>query len=101
MTNEFREARKEGTRWWAWGLGLLVITMIVLGLVNVIGQGGRTLGERLIFKHSFQYSEAREREFTVYEAQLAEIESRLMGTLDIDTRQNLEAQASAIRISLR
>lgn len=100
--NEFREMRREGRRWWAWGLGLLVITVVVLSVLGYFGIVGRTIVERKVFERSFQYSEARKTEIATFEAQLTEIERKLAAPSTVEaTRTNLEAQAAAIRILLR
>jgi len=87
--------------WWVWVVFLLIATGIVLFGLNALGLIGQTIVERKVFENSYQYSEARKTAVAMYEAQLAEIQQKLINqSLDQNTRNNLEAQASAIRIRL-
>lgn len=86
--------------WWMWVFALLVLTGIVIFGLKSVGLIGRTIVERKVFENSFQYSEARKTEIATFEAQLAEIDRKLVSNLDENTRANLEAQAAAIRIHL-
>ena len=84
-------------RWWVWILTLMVLTAAVFGGLRIVG----VFGERIIFKESFQYKEARSSEIATYSAQLAEIDRKLSSSdIDATTRTNLESQAAAIRILL-
>jgi hypothetical protein len=57
--------------------------------------------ERKVFENSYQRTESIKASITTDEAALAEIQMNLQNAnLDADTRTNLEAQASAIRIRL-
>lgn len=95
------DERKEFGKWWMWVLALLVVSSVVFGGLRVGGLIGGTVVEREVFKRSFQYKEARNSEIAVYEATLAEISTKLSNPeLDVNTRTNLEAQASALRIQL-
>lgn len=91
------EDKKYFASWWFWCLLLIILTAIILGGLRIAG----VIGERIIFQQSFQYKEARKTEITTFEAQLAEIDRKLVSELDKNTRANLEAQAAAIRIQLR
>jgi len=86
-----------GGKWWFW-----ILLMVVLSAPVYLGlRWFGVFGERVIFENSFQYSEARKVEIATYEAQLAEIEGKLANTnLDANTRTNLEAQRSALRVRL-
>lgn len=87
--------------WWMWVLGLIVVSIIVLSILDYAGVFTRTVVERKVFEESFQYSEARKVEIATYEAQLAELEKKLSNPeLDAGTRNEIEAQMSAIRIQL-
>lgn len=87
--------------WWFWVLMLLIVSGVILTGLNYAGIFGRTVMERKVFENSFQYSEARKSEIATFEAQLAEIDRKLMNSdLDGNTKVNLEAQASALRIQL-
>lgn len=91
------QEKKYFASWWFWCLGLLVMTSIIVFGLKAVG----VFGERVIFEQSYQYKESRKSEIATYNAQLAEIERKLLGQLDDNTRNNLEAQASAIRIQLQ
>jgi len=92
--------KKEFGKWWVWILLLVVISLIVIGVTRYAGLWGQTVAERVIFENSFQYKEARKTEIATFEAQLAEITHKLTGNIDDHTRNNLEAQAAALRIQL-
>lgn len=95
------EEKKEFGKWWMWVLGLMVITGIVATSLSYAGLIGRTVVERKVFENSYQYSEGQRARVKIFEAQLAEIERKLVNReLDETTRINLEAQASSVRIQL-
>lgn len=85
-------------------VGKLVMCVIAaVALATIIGIGVQacsTVGERVIFEQSHQYKQAVKSELGVFRAQLAEINHKLGGALDTATRENLEAQAAAIRIRI-
>jgi len=85
------------TAWWLWGLIMLVFTIIVLTVLNFAG----VIGERIVFKNSFQYQESKNSSIVTWEASLAEITHQLRREdLDPEIRSNLEAKQMAIRIQL-
>lgn len=87
--------------WWLWTLFLICITVVVLWLLGSVGLIGHTVVERKVFENSQQYTEARKTEILTFEAQLTEINQRLMSTtLSQEQKDNLEAQAAAIRVQL-
>lgn len=93
--------KAELTSWWAWGLGLLLLTAIAFGVLNALGLVGGTYVERKVFEQSYQRSEAKAAQATTYRAQLAEIEAQLARTdITSNTRRLLEAQAASIRVQL-
>lgn len=101
MRKEMQEARREGTKWWMWGLGLFILSVVALTSLSYFGVFTDTVVERKVFEESFQYNEARESEIATYTAQIAEIDSKLSDpNLDDATRRNLEAQKSAIEVRL-
>jgi hypothetical protein len=84
---------------------VLLVTTVVLSAVgfglNSLGLFGRTVVEREVFEHSYQRQAGLEAEIATYNATLVEIESKIANlNLDANTRSNLEAQASAIRIKV-
>ncbi len=87
--------------WWIWILFLAVITGTIFTGLSYFGIIGKTAVERVVFENSFQYKEARKSEVAVFQAQLTEIEGKLMNPeLTVGTRANLEASASSIRVQL-
>lgn len=81
--------------------GVAILFVVGFGL-NSLGLFGKTIVERKVFEQSYQRSEALASEIAMNEAALAEIEMKLSNReLDINTRKNLEAQASAARIRIR
>ena len=98
----FREEKKMIHSWWWWGLGMLVATGIILTGLSYAGLIGRTHVERVVFKNSHQYKEARNSAIGMYEAQLSQIEIQLTNPdLDPSTRTNLMAQKSALNVQLQ
>jgi hypothetical protein len=96
-----REKREFGA-WWLWVLLLVVITVPVFFGLRSAGILTRTIVEREVFEHSFQYSEARKVEIATYEASLAELQALLdSGTLTEEMAAGVAAQMAAIRIQLR
>jgi hypothetical protein len=83
--------------WWVWVSMLIMVTMIAFWGLRAVGLIGKTIVEREVFEQSYQYSEARKSEIAMFEAQLAEIDRRLMSD---STNEGLHAQAAAIRIQL-
>lgn len=103
--NDMREITKD-SYWTFWKVGPLAVLVIgalaALGFVlNSAGIIGRTVVEREVFEKSYQRSESLKARIATDEAALAEIARKLNSpNLDPNTRANLEAQASAIRIRL-
>lgn len=100
-----RIANREAT-WTFWKfLPLFLTAIIVLSVVGFglksLGLFGSTVVERKVFENSYQRSEAIKSQIAIDEAQLAEIERKLMNPgLDENTRFNLEAQKSAINVRI-
>lgn len=84
--------------WWMWLLGLVVLSSIILGVLKYVGMIGTTVVERVIFENSYQKVAADKKANNVYSAQLAEIEYKLSGNIDAQTRQDLNAQAAMLRV---
>lgn len=103
--DEVREVMKEGhwTFWKVLPLFLVVVTVVlIIGFVfRGAGLIGSTAVEREVFEQSYQRSAALKAQIATDEAVLAEI-SRQLSTQDLDqeTRNNLEAQAAAVRVRI-
>lgn len=94
--------KKEFTKWWIWLLFLIVASGAIFVFLSYAGIFGKTVVERKVFENSYQYSAGKKQQIATYEAQLAELSSKLINSnLDENTRSNIEAQMSAIRIQLR
>ena len=80
---------------------VIVVCIIVGFILKFTGVIGDTVIERVAFENSFQYSEGQKQKIAIYEAQLAEIETRLSSSLiEEGVKKDLEAQRSAIRVQL-
>ena len=102
MYDDMKEARRETKRWWFLFLGLIVVSIIVLGVLSATGIIFQTEVERRTFERSYQKKAGDKQKIATYEAQLAEIESQLRDPkLDAATKRNLRAQRAAIRVRLR
>ena len=103
--DEARQVAKDA-HWTFWRfLPVLLMAVIMLSAVgfglNSLGLFGKTVVERKVFEHSYQKQAGLQAEITIYQATLAEIERKLANlNLDANTRSNLEAQASAIRVKM-
>ena len=78
------------------------LLIIILGFVlRSAGLFGDTIVERKVFEQSYQRQESIKSELAINEATLIEIEIKLQNpNLDTNTKFNLEAQKSAIRIRI-
>lgn len=80
----------------------IVLVFIMCFILDSLAIFGRTYVERKVFENSYQRIESVKSEISINEATLVEIETRLkFSELDKNTRHNLEAQASALRIRIR
>lgn len=102
---EFRSVSKEA--WWTLPrvMLLLIVTCTILaGLgfgLRSLGVFGATVVERKVFENSYQRSESLKAEIAMNRATLAEIEAKLSNPrLDPDTRSDLEAQQTALRVRI-
>ncbi|WP_298752071.1 hypothetical protein [uncultured Arcobacter sp.] len=94
-----KEEKREGWAIWRYGIGILIVTIIIFSVLGYLGMFGQTIVERKIYENSYQYSEARKDAVYTYKAQIAEIERQLRNPeIDGTTRTNLESQLSGIRI---
>lgn len=86
----------EATKWVLWGIGvLLVITIIGYALMPISKRV-----EREVLIQSHQYKEGMADRIAVLQASLAEIDARLTGGVDEQTRKNLEVQRATINVQL-
>ena len=93
--------KKEGCSVWALILVLLVLTIAVLGVTGVIGRVVNVVVEREVFERSFQYQESKSEQIATYQAQIAELESKLSDSnLSDNAKSDVRAQLAAIRIQL-
>lgn len=103
--DDVKAVRKE-VNWTFWKI--LPLFILIVSLLTGLGFGLKSLGllggtivEREIFENSYQRSASITSRIAVDEAQLIEIERKLMNPeLDKNTRFNLEAQKSAINVRL-
>jgi len=82
------------------GVLLFIVGFMVMLVLGFALKYFGVIGERLVFKESHQYVEAKRDQIHILQAQLAEIEVQLAGELTKQMRSNLEAQAAMIRVQL-
>lgn len=92
--------KREFAGWWLWVLLLIVLSIGVLSLTGAGSVLFRTAVEREVYEQSYQYTAGQKAKIAEFEAQMDEINRQLSGSIDDTTRQNLEAQAAAIRVQL-
>lgn len=95
------QEKKDFGKWWLWVLFLPIQIVIVLSIMGYISKFTSTIVERKVFENSYQRSESIKSEVVIFEATLAEIDQKLSGSIGEQTRNELESQASSIRILLR
>lgn len=109
MDNQYREDVRKVSKeahWTFWRmLPVFVVIVLVLSIfffaLHSLGIIGETVIERKVFENSYQRQESLKSEIAINEETLIEIEGKLSNpNLDPDTRYNLEAQASAIRLRI-
>ena len=82
-------------------IGLILILSAVSFGIGSLFIVGDTVVERKVFENSYQRQESLKTEIAINEATLTEINMKLSNpNLDANTRFNLKAQASAIRIRI-
>lgn len=86
----------EATKWVFWGIGvMLVLTVIGYDLMPISKRV-----EREVLVQSHQYKEGMADRAAVLSASLAEIDARLAGGVDEQTRKGLEVQRATINVQL-
>jgi len=81
---------------------ILLVGVIIFGFVTKSAlKVGDTVVDRVVFEQSYQRSEAKITQRKLYQAQILEINNKLMNpNLDKNTKYNLEAQKSGILVML-
>ena len=75
---KFNDEKKEFGGWWLFVLGLIVVTVVVLGFMSYLGKLSGTFIERKVLESSYQKQHADETAGKTYKAQLAVIDQRLL-----------------------
>lgn len=97
-----KQERREFGRWWMWILLLVLVSTLILGATGQLGRVVDVVIQREVFENSFQYDQAREKEISTYDAQIAELEGRLLNpNLTESTRTEIEAQLSQLKVLRR
>ena len=91
--------KKELGRWWFFILGLVIVSIIVFSVLGYFGKFTSTAVERKVFEQSYQKQAGDAQKLRIYQAQLAEINSKLLSA-DSETAKELEAQASMLRVQI-
>lgn len=86
----------EATKW----VGFLLGVILIVTVLSWILWPAQKFVERQVLTNSQQYVESRNQEQKLLQAQLSEIENRLITTTDTNERRNLENQRSAFRAQL-
>ncbi len=98
-STEEREAKGFIINWWKFGLTMVVLTLIVIGILNAMGKFGSAAVNTAVFQNSYQKKSADSAADRKYKAQLAEINHQLhRADITDEHRENLEAQAASIRV---
>ena len=87
--------------WWIWILALLIISVIAMMGLRAAGMIGGVWLERKVFEQSYQKQAGDAERLATFQAQLAEINARLSGELDVATRQSLLAQRAALNVQIQ
>lgn len=96
------EEKKEFGRWWMWLILLIAGAGIVFTLLGYAGKVGGTIVERKVFENSYQRSESLKSREAAYEAQLAQIDSRLAYCdPESDLYAELSAQKAMLQVQIR
>ena len=87
----------EATKWVVWAIVVFLVVLLIGGISMVVSKRV----EREVLVSSHQYREGMADRAAVLRASIAEIDTRLLSSnLDATTRNNLQAQRSAINIQL-
>ena len=87
--------------WWIWLTFLLIISVAAFMGLRAAGMIGGVWLERKVFEQSYQKQAGDRERLATFQAQLAEIDARLAGELDDQTRASLHAQRSALNIQIQ
>lgn len=100
--SDFMPGKKTITKWWIFGLALVILAVVVFTVLGYAGIIFETKVERKVFEESYQYQAGKKQKIATLEAQLAEIESQLSDPkLPSDVERQLKTQRAAIRVQLR
>lgn len=93
--------KTEATKWFGLGLVLLVVLIVALTGLRWVLMPAEKMVERKALVESHQYKEGMSERAAILRANIAEIESRLLDpSLDDQSKKNLKAQLSSLRIQL-
>lgn len=93
--------KKEFGGWWLYILFLVIISVVALAVLSYTGKVGGTFIERKVFEQSYQRNEGLKSQMLTWQAQLAQINSKLMyaepGTQDYI---NLSSQKAMLEVQI-
>ena len=92
------EDKKEFGGWWIYVLVLLLISTVAFTTLRYVGVLGKTVVEREVFENSYQKTAGDSARLNRYQAQLAEINSRLYSTPD---DADLRAQKAMLEVQIK
>lgn len=98
-----KEERAYATRWVLWGIAMLVVAVVALGLTGFAGRWIGVTGDRIIFDSSYQKHEADRARIEALEAEAVQIGARLDDPTGLSDSEiaDLRANLRAIEFQLR
>jgi hypothetical protein len=81
-------------------LGLIVVSVVVLSMTGYLGKITGTAVEREVFEQSYQRSASLNSRMAAYQAQLAQINSKLMTETDTEIVNGLKAQKAMLEVQI-
>lgn len=87
--------------WWIFILGLVIVSVVILGALGYAGKFTGTVVERKVFEQSYQRSESYKERIATLEASLVELRAReQQPNLSDNTKAEIATQISAITAQL-
>jgi 5-bromo-4-chloroindolyl phosphate hydrolysis protein len=90
--------KKEFGSWWLFITGLVIVSSILFTILHYVGFVGSTVIERKVFEQSYQKQAGDSSRQRHYQAQLADINSRLVSS---PNDADLLAQRAMLRIQIK
>ncbi len=88
-------------KWWIFTVGLVVFTVVVFAVLSYSGKVTGTMIENKVFQESYQRKSGLKAQKNRYEAELAKVNSLLIGETDKIRIRNLNSQKAMLEVQLR